>query len=173
MWLVACSAEYVDLVVDFLLNKSIATQFGAFFRGFMNVADGPALKMFRAEELEQLVVGSKARCVCVLLGLVVGGFSVADGGRNLIFLRWRLPHDTRSRMDLLIQSFDSSGILFTVSRRWGCFLVFPSSVVDIMVPPQDEKKQLLSFCTGSHRAPIRGLGALRLIIGRQGPDSEQ
>ncbi len=52
-------AEYVDLYVDFLLTRSIAPQFDAFYRGFMNVADGPALKLFRAEELELLVVGSK------------------------------------------------------------------------------------------------------------------
>ena len=54
-------AEYVDLYVDYMLTTSVARQFGAFYRGFMNVADGPALKLFRAEELEQLVVGSRVR----------------------------------------------------------------------------------------------------------------
>jgi ubiquitin-protein ligase E3 A len=38
---------------------------------------------------------------------------------------------------------------------------------------ESDKKLLLSFCTGSDRAPIKGLAALRIIIGRAGPDTEQ
>jgi len=37
---------------------------------------------------------------------------------------------------------------------------------------QSEKRQLLSFATGSDRAPIKGLGSLRFVISRMGPDSE-
>lgn len=39
--------------------------------------------------------------------------------------------------------------------------------------PLDEKKKVLFFITGSDRAPVGGLGQLRLIIIRQGPDSEK
>ncbi len=38
---------------------------------------------------------------------------------------------------------------------------------------QDEKKRFLSFCTGSDRSPIKGLGSLKFVISRAGPDSEQ
>ena len=31
----------------------------------------------------------------------------------------------------------------------------------------------MSFCTGSDRAPINGLGTVRLYIGRQGEDSDK
>ena len=37
----------------------------------------------------------------------------------------------------------------------------------------EQKKQLLCFATGSARAPIRGLGDLRLVIVRASGDSEQ
>ena len=38
---------------------------------------------------------------------------------------------------------------------------------------QEEKKRFLSFCTGSDRSPIKGLGSLKFVISRAGPDSEQ
>jgi ubiquitin-protein ligase E3 A len=37
----------------------------------------------------------------------------------------------------------------------------------------DLKKNFLSFLTGCDRSPIKGLGSLRMIIGRQGPDSDK
>jgi ubiquitin-protein ligase E3 A len=41
--------------------------------------------------------------------------------------------------------------------------------------PEDKKKQFLFFCTGSDRAPVRGLGCLPhgFTIGRNGPDSDR
>ena len=38
---------------------------------------------------------------------------------------------------------------------------------------EEQKKKLLAFCTGSDRAPIRGLQALGLVISRMGPDSNR
>ena len=49
---------YVAAYLQWLLVDSIAPQFTAFSRGFQNVAGGPALDIFRAEELQLLVVGS-------------------------------------------------------------------------------------------------------------------
>ena len=72
--------------MDYVLTRSIATQFGAFHRGFMNVADGPALKLFRAEELEQLVVGSKV-CSCALF--VCNCASVFECARVVCVCDWR------------------------------------------------------------------------------------
>jgi ubiquitin-protein ligase E3 A len=37
---------------------------------------------------------------------------------------------------------------------------------------EGRKRKLLMFCTGSDRAPIRGLGSLRLTISKNGGDSE-
>ncbi|KAI7901092.1 uncharacterized protein BX663DRAFT_544279 [Cokeromyces recurvatus] len=50
--------EFVSLYVDFLLNKSIKRQFGAFKRGFYLVCGGNALSLFRPEEIELLIRGS-------------------------------------------------------------------------------------------------------------------
>ncbi|KAG7305263.1 hypothetical protein JYU34_009308, partial [Plutella xylostella] len=52
--------EFVDLYADFLLNTSVESQFGAFRRGFAMVTHESSLPaLFRPEELETLVCGSK------------------------------------------------------------------------------------------------------------------
>lgn len=54
------------MYADYLLNKSVEKQFKAFKRGFCMVTDESPLKMlFRPEEVELLVCGSKV----ILLGL--------------------------------------------------------------------------------------------------------
>ncbi|KAM9809459.1 putative E3 ubiquitin-protein ligase HECTD2 isoform 2-T2 [Syngnathus typhle] len=50
--------EYVQLYVDFLLNKSISKQFAAFYHGFHSVCASDALMLLRPEEVEMLVCGS-------------------------------------------------------------------------------------------------------------------
>ena len=37
----------------------------------------------------------------------------------------------------------------------------------------EQKKKFLFFCTGSDRAPIKGLGSMVFVISRNGPDSER
>ncbi|XP_047989880.1 ubiquitin-protein ligase E3A [Leguminivora glycinivorella] len=52
--------EFVDLYADYLLNKSVEVQFRAFRRGFVMVTDeSPLAALFRPEEVETLVCGSK------------------------------------------------------------------------------------------------------------------
>ncbi|XP_046455571.1 probable E3 ubiquitin-protein ligase HERC4 isoform X2 [Daphnia pulex] len=51
--------EYVDLYVDFILNKSIAKHFDAFNRGFHKVCGGRVLRLFQSHELMDLVVGNE------------------------------------------------------------------------------------------------------------------
>jgi ubiquitin-protein ligase E3 A len=38
---------------------------------------------------------------------------------------------------------------------------------------EDKKKKFLFFCTGTDRAPIKGLGSMKFVISRAGPDSER
>lgn len=49
--------EFVRLVVDFILNKSIREQFESFEHGFMQSAGDIVLDLFRPEELSLLVAG--------------------------------------------------------------------------------------------------------------------
>lgn len=51
--------RYVDQYVRHLLDTSIQRQFDAFQRGFKRLCGGPALKLFRPEELEKLICGSQ------------------------------------------------------------------------------------------------------------------
>ncbi|XP_067657511.1 probable E3 ubiquitin-protein ligase HECTD2 isoform X1 [Haliotis asinina] len=50
--------EYVQLYVEFILNKSVYPQFQAFYHGFHSVCASNALIMLRPEEVEMLVCGS-------------------------------------------------------------------------------------------------------------------
>ncbi|CAF0709989.1 unnamed protein product [Brachionus calyciflorus] len=50
--------EFVELYIDFLLNKSIYQQFKAFYNGFHSVCASNAILLFRPEEIELLVCGS-------------------------------------------------------------------------------------------------------------------
>lgn len=52
--------QYVAAYVRWMLSDSISRSFNAFARGFKMVASGPALDLFRPDELSQLVVGSEA-----------------------------------------------------------------------------------------------------------------
>lgn len=52
--------EYVDLYTDWLLSKSIEVQFKAFKKGFdLVIGDTSLVELFRPEEVELLVCGSK------------------------------------------------------------------------------------------------------------------
>ncbi|GJP52902.1 hypothetical protein CLOM_g12065 [Closterium sp. NIES-68] len=50
--------EFVDLLVDFHLNKLVERQFGPFSHGFLRLCGGAVLRMFQADELELMVCGS-------------------------------------------------------------------------------------------------------------------
>lgn len=48
------------MYADFLLNKAVEKQFHAFYKGFLMVTDESPLELlFRPEEVEQLICGSK------------------------------------------------------------------------------------------------------------------
>ncbi|EFJ50193.1 hypothetical protein VOLCADRAFT_80336 [Volvox carteri f. nagariensis] len=49
--------QYVQRLVEWTLNESVDTQFRAFAYGFHQVCGGPALSLFRHEELELLICG--------------------------------------------------------------------------------------------------------------------
>lgn len=50
--------EYVDLYIDWVLNKSVYQQFKAFYHGFHTVCASNALIMLRPEEIDMLVCGN-------------------------------------------------------------------------------------------------------------------
>lgn len=54
--------EFVSQYADYMLNKSVEKQFKAFRRGFHMVTNESPLKyLFRPEEIELLICGSRVR----------------------------------------------------------------------------------------------------------------
>ncbi|KAF5298616.1 hypothetical protein FQR65_LT09712 [Abscondita terminalis] len=125
--------EFIDLYADFLLNKSVEKQFRAFYRGFQMVTDESPLELlFRPEEIELLICGSKNFDFDAL-----EGSTEYDGGYT---------NETT-----IIKDF------------WS--IVHSLSIED--------KRKLLQFTTGSDRVPLGGLSKLKLVIARNGPDSDR
>lgn len=54
-----CRQQYIDLYVDYVLNKSVETQYKAFHNGFHSVCGGRVLELFRSHELMSLLIGNE------------------------------------------------------------------------------------------------------------------
>ncbi|XP_014790908.1 ubiquitin-protein ligase E3A [Octopus bimaculoides] len=125
--------EYVNLYADYLLNRSVERQFRAFKCGFRMVTnESPLHALFRPEEVELLVCGSKQFDFHALEEATEydGGFTNDSATiRNF----WSVVHD------------------FT----------------------EEQQRKLLQFTTGTDRVPIGGLSKVKLIIARNGPDSDR
>ncbi|XP_037934277.1 ubiquitin-protein ligase E3A isoform X2 [Teleopsis dalmanni] len=125
--------EFVDLYCDFLLNKSIEKQFKAFKKGFEMVTDESPLKLlFRPEEVEMLVCGSRK-------------FDFNELEKSTEY------EGGYSKETQIIKDF------------W--------NIVHSM--PEEAKRKLLEFTTGSDRVPVGGLSRLKLLITRNGPDTDR
>ncbi|XP_067858580.1 probable E3 ubiquitin-protein ligase HECTD2 [Heptranchias perlo] len=71
--------EYVQLYIDFLLNKSVYKQFAAFYYGFHSVCASNALMLLLPEEVEILVCGSPELDICALQKIAqYEGYSKVD-----------------------------------------------------------------------------------------------
>ncbi|XP_011876712.1 PREDICTED: ubiquitin-protein ligase E3A isoform X2 [Vollenhovia emeryi] len=94
--------EFVDLYADFLLNKSVERQFNAFRRGFQMVTDeSPLALLFRPEEIEQLVCGSKIFDFAELEAATEyeGGYTVdSEAVRNFWRVAHSLPPESQRRL---------------------------------------------------------------------------
>lgn len=51
--------EFVDLYVDYVLNKAVEQQFTGFCHGFNRVCGGRVLELFKAHELMEVVIGNE------------------------------------------------------------------------------------------------------------------
>ncbi|RLO04832.1 hypothetical protein DYB28_000622 [Aphanomyces astaci] len=135
--------EYVAKYVQYVTTDSVERQYGAFHRGFHLVCGGHALALFRCEELELLLCGSP----------------------DLDFeaLEYVTQYDSGfSEHSDVIKSFK-----FWIKNKEAYFWTVVHGFT------VDEKKQLLKFCTGSDRVPIRGLSEMAFVISRNGPDSNK
>uniref|UniRef100_A0A667ZJ60 HECT-type E3 ubiquitin transferase n=1 Tax=Myripristis murdjan TaxID=586833 RepID=A0A667ZJ60_9TELE len=125
--------EFVDLYADYILNKSVETQFRAFKKGFLMVTNESPLKyLFRPEEVELLICGSRN-----LDFKALEDTTEYDGGY--------------SKDSQIIKDF------------WETLHSFG----------EEQKRLFLQFTTGTDRAPVGGLGKLKMIIAKNGPDTDR
>jgi len=100
---------YVAAYVDWYLNKSIGAGFKEFSRGFVSVMSGPALMLFRPEELELLVAGTPHLDFKQLEAVATydGGYHAAH---PTIKALWRTIHSmTHEQQSNLLMFFSGCG----------------------------------------------------------------
>ncbi|KAJ8399606.1 hypothetical protein AAFF_G00410170 [Aldrovandia affinis] len=125
--------EFVSQYAEYMLNKSVEKQFKAFRRGFhMVTSESPLKYLFRPEEIELLICGSRN-----LDFQALEETTEYDGGYN---------RDSR-----IIKDF------------WETVHSFA----------EEQKRLFLQFSTGTDRAPVGGLGKLKMIIAKNGPDTDR
>ncbi|XP_024134815.1 ubiquitin-protein ligase E3A [Oryzias melastigma] len=125
--------EFVDLYADYILNTSVESQFKAFKKGFLMVtSESPMKYLFRPEEVELLICGSRK-----LDFEALEKTTDYDGGYT---------KDTQVIKDFweIIHSFS-----------------------------EEQKRLFLQFTTGTDRAPVGGLGKLKMIIAKNGSDTDR
>ncbi|KAM6939079.1 ubiquitin-protein ligase E3A [Lycodopsis pacificus] len=125
--------EFVDMYADYILNKSVESQFKAFKKGFLMVTKESPLKyLFRPEEVEMLICGSRK-----LDFEALEKTTEYDGGY--------------SKDSQIIRDF------------WETIHSFG----------EEQKRLFLQFTTGTDRAPVGGLGKLKMIIAKNGSDTDR
>jgi E3 ubiquitin-protein ligase HECTD2 len=145
--------EYVDLYVEYVLDKSVRRHFEPFARGFFSVCGGAALALFRGEEIEMLIRGS-------------GDVDFAELRGRAVYEGWRDPSAAEEGGEgpELTGGADVEAAFPVV--RWFWELMALSGAAD--------QRRVLRWITGSDRVPTAGVGAgLELRIQCLGGDCER
>lgn len=118
--------EFVELYADFLLSQSIEKQFKAFKKGFQMVTDeSPLNLLFRPEEVELLVCGSKDFDFDELEKSTEyeGGYSA---NTEIIKHFWSTVHGLSFELKRKLLQFTTGLLLFTFQQdRINNFIFFP------------------------------------------------
>ena len=85
----ANAREYVAHYADWVLSRSVRREFAAFRRGFAKLLTGPAVRLFRPDELEQLLCG----CEVLDFAALQAHCTYGDGTpEELAHSFWRVAH---------------------------------------------------------------------------------
>ncbi|CAF0803231.1 unnamed protein product [Rotaria sp. Silwood1] len=100
--------EYVELLIDFYINKHISKQFEAFYYGFHSVCSSNALLLLVPEELEMLICGMEQ---CNLSSLAkITKYENCSPNENFIKWFWQvveeMPSDKQRRLLLFVTGSD-------------------------------------------------------------------
>jgi E3 ubiquitin-protein ligase HECTD2 len=138
--------DFVDLYVEFVLDKLVRKQFEPFARGFFSVCAGNALSLFRGEEI----------------GLLIRGHGDIDFNvlrTAAVYENWRLADDGPELKDAgEVERY------FPVVK-WFWELMCHAGIAD--------QKAVLRWITGSDRIPATGLANLTIRIQYLGEDRER
>lgn len=168
--------RYVQLMVEWMLNGSIASEFAAFRRGFLAAAGGAALALLTPVDLEQLVCGSDDTLFDLSQlrrhARYEGGF---DDSSPTVAAFWELvtpsPAELRAaeRQRLMMDHLAGAG--HSSDDELAASAAADSAPEDADARlTADERRRLLAFMCGSDRVPLGGLGEMRIVVQKNGSD---
>ena len=172
--------EFVARYVRYLLVDMVKEKFDAFAKGFRDICEGPALSLFRPWELQLLICGSPVLDFHELetAARYQDGFTEKS---PIITQMWAIVHEvshyithaSRKRTGAVLCVCVSLGVALPLLLFLPHLSLLFSLSFSLSRSQFDatQKRQFLAFATGSDRAPIGGLGRLRLTVSRMGPDS--
>ncbi|XP_052102432.1 probable E3 ubiquitin-protein ligase HECTD2 isoform X1 [Mytilus californianus] len=144
--------EYVQLYVDWVLNRSIYPQFQAFYHGFHSVCASNALIMLRPQEVEMLVCGNPNLDMKELKKVTVyDGYSSNDPAiKNFWDILFSFPLDLQKKFLLFTTGSDRipiggmSEMQFKISRVSGSDLLPMAHTCfnQLVLPGYKSKKSL-------------------------------
>jgi len=154
-------AEYVELYVDWFINKSIHDKFCSFKKGFLRCMEVEEEKPLRGREGDDTSTTSQRPASNINMFLQL--FRPAElellicGSQVLDFTQYKDNTDYQDGFEATSQV---------------CIWFWEIALQNFN---DEQRRSLLAFVSGSDRAPPKGLGApeARLTISRQGPDSDQ
>ncbi|KAI0232047.1 hypothetical protein L0F63_005919 [Massospora cicadina] len=107
---------FVELYVDFILNRAVERQFQAFREGFDHVCAGSTIQLFRPEEVEQLVCGSSDLDFAALERVTQydGGFTAAT---PVVVYFWRVVHAFSEAQKKRLLFFATGSDRFVIAKN--------------------------------------------------------
>jgi ubiquitin-protein ligase E3 A len=83
--------DYVNAYIDVFFNTTTSQQFDSFLSGFNTIMDGTAIRLFRAEELNELICGSASLDFDVLeKSTLYDGY---ESTTPIIIYFWEIVHE--------------------------------------------------------------------------------
>ncbi|EPY53705.1 ubiquitin-protein ligase E3 [Schizosaccharomyces cryophilus OY26] len=148
--------EYVVAYSDYLLNKSIQSQFSTFQEGFLKVCGGNALSLFQEQEMEKLVRGNEE---LINWDLLRATCTYDMYNRETVCRQNSRAHERRTHM------LNDHSVKKIPVIAWLWETIFSL--------PEEKQRRLLVFMTGSDRIPATGIQSIQLRVSILGPNNEK
>lgn len=148
--------EFVDLYIDYVLNKSVEKQYTEFFKGFMKVCHDSVLFLFQAHELLDVIIGNENYDWDVFENNTKYKRGYSSSDLTVCHYYHSAAEFQRSfhKFSYIDSRLNPIPFSFQIRLFWKVFHELPL----------EEKKKFLLFLTGCDRIPLEGMKAIQVSV---------